>query len=58
MWTVADKYRVRFGGNTYINTGTLIEAHGAPLLTVKRSDDGYLAVDFDIFDATGQNWPQ
>jgi hypothetical protein len=54
MWQVADHYRVRFGGNTYIDTGTLIEAHGKPLLELKRNNDGYLGAYFDIFNENGE----
>lgn len=55
MWAVAEDYRVRIGGNTFIKTGTLIVAHGSPLLTLKRHEDnGYLGIYFEIFNEHGQ----
>lgn len=54
MWEIADHYRVRLGGDIYIDTGTLVEAHGKPLLTLKRNDSGYLGIYFDIFNAKGE----
>jgi hypothetical protein len=55
MWKVTDKFRVRIGGNTYINVGTLVAYKGDSLLTLKRSDeDGVLGVFFDIYDKNGK----
>ena len=54
MWTVTDKFRVRLGGNTYINIKHLIVYKDTPLFTIKRSGDGVLGVDMDIYDAKGQ----
>lgn len=54
MWAIPDHFKVKFGGNYYIDTPVLV-AHGSlPFVTVKRHDDnGYLGVYFDIFDASG-----
>jgi hypothetical protein len=55
MWAVPEHFRVRIGGNIYIDTRVLIEAHGVPLITLKRHDDnGYLGIYFDIYDASGE----
>ena len=48
-----DKFRVILGGNTYINTPNLVVFKGKPLFTIKRSSDGLLGIDFDIFDKGG-----
>jgi len=50
-WQVPKHFKVRIGGNTYIDCGTLIEYKGQALFDLKRSDsDGYLAINFDLFD--------
>lgn len=54
MWEVAENYRVRIGGNTYINCGQLIVFRGQPLFNLRRNDDGYLGIDFDIYNAQGR----
>jgi hypothetical protein len=51
MWNVADKFKVRLGGNVYINVKSLITFKGESIFTLKRSDsDGLLGIDFDIFN--------
>ena len=43
MWNVETKFAVRLGGNTYINTPSLIVFQGEPLFRLRRSDeDGML----------------
>ena len=55
MWKVEDRFRVKLGGNTYINTPRLIVYKGTPLFQLGRSEsDGMLGIDFDVFDAAGQ----
>lgn len=54
MWTVEDRFSVKLGGNTYINTPNLVVYKGEPLFRVYRSEsDGILGIDFDVFDASG-----
>ena len=54
MWKVETKFAVRLGGNTYINTPNLIVYKGTPVFRIRRSDDGTLGIDFDVFDKNGQ----
>jgi hypothetical protein len=53
MWEVEDRFRVRLGGNNYINCRNLITFRGEPLFTLRRHDDGYLGIDFEIYDQNG-----
>jgi hypothetical protein len=53
MWTTPENFRVKIGGNYYINVPNLIVESGVNLFTLKRRDDGLLAIDFDIYDASG-----
>jgi|SRR5215831_3503613 len=53
MWEVTEHYRVRLGGNTYIDNGTLVEYKGESLFNLRRHDNGYLGIDFDIYNAEG-----
>jgi hypothetical protein len=55
MWNVETKFKVRLGGNTYINTPNLVVYKGTPIFRIRRSDDdGILGIDFDVFDSKGQ----
>jgi hypothetical protein len=52
MWEVEDHFRVRLGGNTFIDTPDLVTYQRHPLFTLKRHDDNnYLGIYFEIFDA-------
>jgi hypothetical protein len=53
VWEIEDKFRVRLGGNTYINCKTLVAVQGESLFSLRRHDDGYLGIDFDIYDDSG-----
>ena len=54
MWNIEHKFKVKIGGNYYINTPNLIVAGGESLFTIKRrEEDGLLAVDFDVYRADG-----
>lgn len=54
MWEVEDRFKVRLGGNTYINVESLVDYKGESLFTLKRHDDnGYLGIYFNIYDASG-----
>ena len=56
MWTVAEDFQVKLGGNTFINVPRLIVYKGQTLFTLERSDgDGQLGICFELFDATGQH---
>ena len=53
MWSVPQSFKVKLGGNYYIDCGSLIDFSGSPLFTLKRrEEDGLLGIDFDIYDAT------
>ncbi len=54
MWHIEEKFQVVIGGTTFINTPNLVVYDGTPLFIVKRHDNGYLGIDFDIYDATGK----
>ncbi|MBI4459765.1 MAG: hypothetical protein HY648_06880 [Acidobacteria bacterium] len=56
MWLVENNFKVRLGGNTYINIANLVTFQGTPLFTLKRHDDnGYLGIYFEIFDSNGKH---
>lgn len=48
------EFSVKLGGNTYINTPVLISYQGTPLFTLYRNEEGYLAIDFEVFGANHQ----
>ncbi|HWR13212.1 MAG TPA: hypothetical protein VN577_00175 [Terriglobales bacterium] len=54
MWLKEKQFTIRLGGNTFIDTPTIIAYQNRPLINVFRQEDGYLAVDLDIHDSTGQ----
>lgn len=53
MYLREKEFHIRLGGNTYIDVPTLIAFKGEPLFGVFRQEDGYLAVDFQVYDKTG-----
>ncbi len=54
MWTIEDQFKIKLGGNHYIDVPNLIVARGESLFRVKRrEEDGLLAVDFDVYRADG-----
>lgn len=53
MWTTPENFRVKIGGNYYINVQNIIVADGVSLFTLKRREDGLLAIDFDVYDESG-----
>lgn len=56
MWEVEKNFRVRIGGNTYIDTPVIVAFKGDPLFTFKRSDEnGYLGIYFEIYDSEGKH---
>jgi hypothetical protein len=55
MFQVEDRFKLRLGGNTYINCKTLVEYKGESLFTLKRHDENdYLGIYFDIYNANGE----
>ncbi len=54
MWEVAERFTVKLGGSTYINCKTLVTFRGEPLFNLRRHDDGYLGIDFDIYNTEGR----
>ena len=54
MWKMEDNFKVKIGGNYYINIPNIVSFQGTPLFTLKRREnDSLLGIDFDIFDETG-----
>ena len=54
MWLREKEFVIRLGGNTYIDVPILIAFKGIPIFGVVRQDDGYLAMDFEVFSSTGE----
>lgn len=54
MWKVAEHFRVRIGGNTYIDCANLVVFRGEPLFNLRRHEDGYLGIDFEIYNQEGR----
>lgn len=54
MWKVENKFKVIIGGNTYIDVPNIVVYKGVSLFTIKRSDDGLLGIDFDLYDKQGK----
>jgi hypothetical protein len=53
-WAVEKHFRVVLGGNTFIDTPTLLEYKGQSLFTLERQEEtGFLAVSFRIYDEHG-----
>jgi len=53
MWEVEDRFKIKIGGITFINVPNLVVYKGQSLFTVKRHDDGYLGIYFDIYNPKG-----
>ena len=54
MWEIDRHFRVKVAGCYSTNCDRLISYDKEPLLTLKRQEDGYLEVDFDVFDKQGK----
>lgn len=54
MWLKSNNFAVRIGGNTFINCPVLVQYKNMPLFTLTRKDDGYLAIDFEVYAPFGQ----
>ena len=56
MWEIENHFKVRLGGNNYIDVPILVAYQGESLFTFKRHDEtGYLGVYFEIHDSTGKH---
>ena len=56
MWEVEDHFKVRIGGNTYIDTPDIVVYKGQSLFTLKRhAENDYLGIYFEIYDAAGKH---
>lgn len=51
MQLVDGNFAVRLGGNYYINVPTLVAFDNMPLFLLGRLNDGYLGIDFEVYDA-------
>jgi hypothetical protein len=54
MWLEETEFSIKLGGNTFINVPVIMAYKGEPLFAVSRNESGYLAIDFEVFDATRQ----
>ena len=54
MWQIEKEFTVHLGGMTYIDTPTLVAYKGEALFGIRRSDDGMLGVDFNVYDKGGK----
>lgn len=53
-WKVESHFKVKIGGNIFINTPNLIVYREEPLFKMYRStSDGLLGIDFDIYNNSG-----
>lgn len=55
MWEIENHFKVKIGGNTFIDIGTIVEADGESLFTLKRDENGYLGIYFEIHDKDGNH---
>lgn len=54
MWEVAERFKVKLGGNYFINCKSLISCNDEWLFRLYRRDsDGHLGIDFDVYDSSG-----
>ena len=55
MWLKEREFKIRLGGNTYINVPTLIAFKDEPLFTVYRQEEsGQVGIDCEVYDANGR----
>jgi len=56
MWKVEERFKVRLGGNDYVNVPILVAFKGQSLFTLKRHEENdYLGIYFDIYDKQGKH---
>jgi|WetSurMetagenome_2_1015567.scaffolds.fasta_scaffold444798_2 hypothetical protein len=56
MWEIPKNYKIKLGGNYFINCESLISFKDEPVFRriEKRDTDGKLGLDFDVYDKKGQ----
>ena len=55
MWEIAKNFKVKIGGNYFIDCGCLISYDDECLFTIKRREsDGRIGIDFDVYDESGK----
>lgn len=55
MWKIEKNFKVKVGGNYFINCDSLISYDDNLVFTLKRRDsDGRLGIDFDVYDQAGK----
>ena len=53
-WLREDRYKIRLGGNIFLNVQTLIAYDNKPIFEIRRrEEDGRLGVDCSIYDSDG-----
>jgi hypothetical protein len=53
-WKVPQHFKVIIGGNTYIDSPTIIDYKGQTVFELRRSDtDGFLGINFDVYAQDG-----
>lgn len=56
MWLNEKQFRIRLGGNTYVDVPDLVVYKGKTLFTLKRHDgNGELGIYFEIYNSSGQH---
>ena len=53
-FTVEKRYKIRLGGNWFIDNQYLVVFNDEPLFDVKRHENGYLGIYLKIYDANGE----
>ena len=54
MWLQEKEFSIKLGGNFFVNVPTLVAFEGESLFAVRRQDDGYLGIDFEVYSETGE----
>jgi hypothetical protein len=56
MWIVEEHFKVRLGGNVFVDVPRLVVYKGQTLFTLRRNDrNGELGIFFELLDATGEH---
>jgi len=54
MWIKEKEFKIRLGGQTFINVPVLIQFNGESLFTIRRHEDtGDVGIDCDVYDKDG-----
>ena len=56
MWEIPKNFKIKIGGNYFINCKSLISFNNQPVFRriERRDTDGRLGLDFDVYDDKGQ----